>query len=183
VRIGFAGTLVWHKGLHVLIDALRGLPEQKYELVVFGDPDVFPDYTRMLREKAEDLPVRFAGSFERDHIADVYAQMDLLVVPSLWFENSPLVIHEAFLCGVPVLGARIGGITDLLGNGDYGLLYDPPASAEALREALRPIVDEPRKLIAVAARLPAVKSIAEDAAGWERVYVDAVRSRETSKTV
>ena len=75
------------------------------------------------------------GRFERDHVADVYSQFDVLVVPSLWLENSPLVIHEAFMAGVPVVGARIGGISDLVRDGENGLLY-PPESSAALAAAL-----------------------------------------------
>src|SRR5947207_12826741 len=105
LRIGYVGTLVWHKGVHVLIDAVRALPSDVYELKIFGNPDVFPDYTAQLRASAGGLPVQFMGVFDHEHIAEVYAQIDVLVVPSLWLESSPLVIHEAFMAGVPVVGA------------------------------------------------------------------------------
>ena len=104
------GTLVWHKGVHVLLEAVRALDPSAYELKIFGNPDVFPDYTAELRALAAGLPVRFMGAFDRERTAEVYAQIDVLVVPSLWLENSPLVIHEAFMAGIPVVGARIGGI-------------------------------------------------------------------------
>ena len=73
------------------------------------------------------------GAFDHEHAADVYAQIDVLVVPSLWLENSPLVIHEAFMAGIPVVGARIGGIADLVEDGRSGLLYDPTSPAELTR--------------------------------------------------
>ena len=56
------------------------------------------------------LAVRFAGAFDRGDVPRVYGDLDVLVVPSLWPENSPLVIHEAFMHGVAVVGARLGGI-------------------------------------------------------------------------
>ena len=55
--------------------------------------------------------------------------------PSLWLENSPLVIHEAFMAGIPVVGARIGGIADLVDDGRTGLLYDSTSPAELGRVA------------------------------------------------
>ncbi len=169
LRIGYAGTLVWHKGLHVLLEAVRHLRTGTFELNVFGSLDTSPDYCHQLLVLAAGLPVRFMGAFERERTAEVYAQMDVLVVPSLWLENSPLVIHEAFMAGVPVVGARIGGIPDLVKDGEYGLLYDPASPAE-LTAALQNLIDKPDQLDAFARRLPAVKSIAADARECEGVY-------------
>ena len=59
-----------------------------------------------------------------------YARIDVLVVPSLWLENSPLVIHEAFQAGVPVVGSRIGGIADSSRDGWNGLLFEPGLARE-----------------------------------------------------
>jgi len=178
LRIGFVGTLVWHKGMHVLLDAVRALPSSAYELKIFGNPDVFPDYAAELRASAGDLPVRFMGAFDRERIAEVYAQIDVLVVPSLWLENSPLVIHEAFMAGVPVVGARIGGIADLVDDGRTGLLYDPASPVE-LRAAIGGLIENPKRLneLAEFARMVRVKTIAEDVQEWERSYEDVLRRR------
>ena len=94
---------------------------QHSELLVFGSPETFPEYSASLRRLAAGLPVRFLGGFGDGEAAEAYAQLDVLVVPSLWPENSPLVIHEAFLAGVAVVGARIGGIPELLRDGACGL--------------------------------------------------------------
>jgi glycosyltransferase involved in cell wall biosynthesis len=173
VRIGFAGTLVWHKGLHVLLDAARRLPAGAYEIEVWGSPDTFPDYTAMLKAMASGLPVRFCGAFHHGRSADVYGRFDLLVVPSLWPENSPLVIHEAFMAGVPVVAARIGGIPELIMDGVNGLLYDP-LSPDALADALLALILMPERLEEMAARAPSVKTIEEDARDWERRYESLV---------
>lgn len=168
VRVGYVGTLVWHKGVHVLVDAVRRLTDG-YELTIFGDPDVFPDYTADVRARAEGLPVRFAGAFGRQDVARVYSQMDVLVVPSLWMENSPLVIHEAFMTGVPVIGARMGGIVDLVEEGVSGLLFDPTAPDE-LRRILQRLIEQPHLIDDLARRLPRVKTIDEDARSLEERY-------------
>ena len=182
LRIGYVGTLVWHKGVHVLIDAVRRLPADTCELRIFGSLNVFPDYVAELRARAAGLPVQFMGAFERAGVADAYAQIDVLVVPSLWLENSPLVIHEAFMAGVPVVGARIGGIVDLVDEGHTGLLYKPSSAAE-LESALRLLMDHPERLQDLTERVrtrPPVKSIAEDALECEAIYEDLVRARTTS---
>jgi glycosyltransferase involved in cell wall biosynthesis len=174
LRIGFVGTLVWHKGLHVLLEAARQLPAGAYEIEVWGAPDTFPEYTATLETMANGLPVRFRGAFGTGQSADVYGRFDLLVVPSLWPENSPLVIHEAFLSGVPVVAARTGGIPELVSDGVNGVLYDP-ASPAALADVLRGLILRPDQLAQMAGRAPAVKTIAEDARDWERRYESLVR--------
>jgi glycosyltransferase involved in cell wall biosynthesis len=169
LQIGFVGTLVWHKGVHVLIEAARRLGPVGYELTLYGDLDIFPEYVAELRRLADGLPVRFMGRFDSPATSDIYGQFDVLAVPSLWLENSPLVIHEAFQAGVPVVGARMGGIVDLIRHGEWGLLYDAN-SPDALAAALQSIMTDRGMLEDWSTRLPEVKSIADDARGWEAIY-------------
>jgi len=169
LQIGFVGTLVWHKGVHVLIEAARRLDPSAFELVLYGDLNTFPDYVAELRRLAEGLPVHFKGGFDSTSTSDIYGQFDVLVVPSLWLENSPLVIHEAFQAGVPVVGSRMGGTVDLVRHGEWGLVYEAN-SPDALAGALRSILADPRVLDEWRARLPEVKSIAADALEWEATY-------------
>jgi glycosyltransferase involved in cell wall biosynthesis len=169
IRIGFVGTLVWHKGAHVLLEAAQSLPSDRYELELWGSLETFPDYVRQLRVLARDLPARLCGGFDPEDAQAVYDRLDVLVVPSLWPENSPLVIHEAFMAGVPVVGARIGGIPELVSDGVSGVLYDPGSSA-ALSAALRSLIDDPARIARMAAHAPPVKTIEDDARDWERRY-------------
>jgi glycosyltransferase involved in cell wall biosynthesis len=180
LRIGYVGTPIWHKGLHVLLDAVRRLPLERFRLDVWGDLDVAPAYVRGLRRQASGLPVRFRGGFDHDRVAAVFASMDVLVVPSLWLENSPLVVHEAFQAGVPVVAARTGGLAELVEDGTSGLLYDP-TDTKALAAALMRLVQEPGLLERLAASRPPVKSIDRDALEWDAVYAEARARREAER--
>jgi glycosyltransferase involved in cell wall biosynthesis len=127
-----------------------------------------------LRTRARGLPVQFEGKFDQRDVSDVYRQFDVLVVPSLWLENSPLVIHEAFMAGVPVVAARIGGIADLIEHGRTGLLYDPN-QAGALEAALRSLMETPRRLEDLTVGVQTgtrVRSMTEDADAWDVIYRD-----------
>ena len=168
LRIGFVGSLVWHKGAHVLIQAIAGL-NGNFHVDVFGDRSVSPAYSAELQRLAEGLPVVFEGAFDRGRLADVHASIDVLVVPSLWPENSPLVIHEAFMHGVAVVAAGIGGIPELISDGVNGFLFDPRQPDE-LRDCLQRLVDDPSLARRFASRAPHVKSIGRDAAEWEQRY-------------
>jgi glycosyltransferase involved in cell wall biosynthesis len=173
LRVGFVGTLVWHKGAHVLLEAARRLAGLPIEFAIAGDPQVSPSYFAELESAATGLPVRFLGVFGTAQTAEIYAQFDVLVVPSLWLENSPLVIHEAFQAGVPVVGARIGGIADLVRDGENGLLYEHE-SADELARCLRRLLDEPALRQRLHAGAPHVRTIADDALGWKAIYEETL---------
>ena len=173
LRIGFVGTLVWHKGAHVLLDAVRRLANDTYELQIHGDVKVFPDYVAGLRRRAEGMPVRFMGRFDEAQAMAVYGGFDVLVVPSLWLENSPLVLHEAFQAGVPVVGSRIGGTEDLVTDGVNGRLYDPAAPAE-LAAILSSLAGNRAPLAEWASALPSIKTIDDEAREWERTYEEVI---------
>ena len=176
LRIGFVGTLVWHKGAHVLLEAVRLLPAGRFEVSLFGHLDWVPGYVTSLRAQARGLPVRFRGPFGEAAAGAVYAELDVLVVPSLWPENSPLVIHEAFQAGVPVVAARVGGIPELVTDGRNGLLHDAGSPIE-LAACLRRLMDRPAELAALTEGIPRVKTIDEDAVDWTARYQDVVARR------
>jgi glycosyltransferase involved in cell wall biosynthesis len=167
-RFGFVGTLAWHKGAHVFVEALKHV-HGSFQASVYGDPAVFPQYTSHLRRLAAGLPVTFHGAFDREKLAEAYASVDVVVVPSLWPENSPLVIHEAFMHRAAVVGARIGGIPELVTDGVNGFLYEPQR-AEDLAGLLQRFVNEPSLASRLACSAPAVKRIEDDASEWERRY-------------
>jgi glycosyltransferase involved in cell wall biosynthesis len=168
LRIGFVGTLVWHKGAHVLIEAVR-LLQGAFEVHVHGDTTVFPEYVAGLRRAAAGLPVTFHGGFERRRVSEIYDGVDVLVVPSLWPENSPLVIHEAFMHRRAVVGFRIGGIDGLVVDGVNGLLAEA-FSAESLAAALGRLLSDPALRRRLAAAAPPVKPMAQDAREWDARY-------------
>jgi glycosyltransferase involved in cell wall biosynthesis len=176
LRIGFVGTLVWHKGAHVLVEAARRLPPDTYDLKIFGDPTIFWKYSKNLQERSAGLPVHFMGAFDNAQRAAVYGDLDVLVVPSLWPENSPLVIHEAFMAGVAVVASRQGGIPELVTDGVNGITYDA-FSAEALTAALRQFIDDRGLAERYAARLPEVKPIEQDAREWDAIYQSVAAPR------
>ena len=170
VRIAFAGTLIWHKGAHVLIEAARAL-RGPFEIVIHGDPRVAPAYARSLEDAAAGLPITFPGPFTREQVGDVYGAMDLLVVPSLWPENAPFVIQEARAHGVAVIGARIGGIPEFVRDGVDGALFDPGSSRD-LSRVLQEWIDNASHRGAIGVVVP--KTIEQDAAEWEARYAHAL---------
>jgi glycosyltransferase involved in cell wall biosynthesis len=108
-------------------------------LRIYGDLKQFPDYVSNLRRlSGSDSRIEFAGKFDRKHMSSVYEDIDALIVPSLWYENSPIVILEAFANSVPVVASNLGGMAEMVDHETNGLLFTPddPISLHAQIERI-----------------------------------------------
>jgi glycosyltransferase involved in cell wall biosynthesis len=134
--IGFIGRIIPEKGLEVLLEAVKNLSLQGWRLLIAGKVSP-PLSLEALQVRGAGFPVQWLGFVPAE---EFYPQIDVLVVPSIWAEPAPLVIHEAFANAVPVVGAGIGGITDLIEQDRTGWLCpagDVAALAETLTQRIR----------------------------------------------
>jgi len=121
MRILFVGQLERHKGIKLLIKAFKKL-EFKALLNVAGE-GVERKY---LEQQAKaNKPITDLGYVSVEQLIDCLKSADVLVVPSLCYENSPTVIYEALSAGLPVIAADIGGVGELLEDGVNGYLFKP----------------------------------------------------------
>ncbi len=163
LRFAFIGTPVRHKGLHVLLRAWSLLqPGLKgAELLLFGDIDRQPYYSRQVRVLMEGLEgVREMGAFKNTQLPEVMSGFEVLVVPSIWYENSPLVIHEAFIARRPVIASDIGGMKELLEKGG-GLCFGV-GDHEDLAEKMSRFIDDRELVERTGDEVPEVKSVEEN---------------------
>ncbi|WP_293800294.1 glycosyltransferase family 4 protein [uncultured Bosea sp.] len=126
----YAGRLAPEKGLATLLRA-AALARQKLVLAGSG-----PEEER-LRRLAENFgtDVVFAGHLDKPALQRLIGESLALVLPSEWYENAPISLLEAYALGRPVIGARIGGIPELIADGETGLLVES-GNAAALAEAM-----------------------------------------------
>jgi glycosyltransferase involved in cell wall biosynthesis len=126
VEFGFMGTMYPPKGAHVLVEAFKLLNSDRATLHLWGGiPNVTAEgYANDLVAQAEGVPnLIFEGSFPPEQLPQVLRQTDVLVVPSVWYENNPLVILEAQSAGIPVLAGDAGGMAELVDDDKTGLLF------------------------------------------------------------
>lgn len=171
VRFGFMGGLVRHKGVHNLVEAFRRVPkENPAELKIYGDPNRDPEYFAELKEAArgEDR-VRFMGPFAGERVGEVLREVDVLVVPSSWYENTPLVIYEAFATGTPVVGTDLGGISEVVHHDYNGFLFRMD-DAEDLGRQLRRFVEEPDLIARLRANIEPPRTVGESVDELEEIY-------------
>jgi glycosyltransferase involved in cell wall biosynthesis len=141
LRLGYIGTLYEHKGVHVLLGAIKNLEGKPLEIKIYGKLDDFPDYVRRLKEIVQgDTRVKFCGTFPNYELGSIFSDLDALVVPSLWYENSPLVVYSAQAAKCPIIASNVAGISQIIDHGKNGILFNP-GDIVGLAEAITNLLD------------------------------------------
>jgi glycosyltransferase involved in cell wall biosynthesis len=170
LRIGYLGQIASHKGVHILLAAARRLAGAPLTVRVYGDPEPFKAYAAGLRRLiADDGRLELVGPCRPDDLGLVLRNIDVLVVPSLWYENSPNVILEAFAHGTPVIASNHGGMSELVQAGVNGLLF-APGDAVSLGRQLQRLLDEPDLLRRLRLGISPGRSMAEEIGELEELY-------------
>ena len=178
LRIGFLGSAIPSKGVHILAEAFRRLNPARASLAIHGG---FPPYhgdsgyearVRAILGPAASAALR--GPFAPEAIGPVLAALDVVVVPSIWEENLPLVVQEAFLAGVPVVVSDHGGLAEMVREGIDGLRFRPGDAAD-LGRVLRRLTDEPGLLASLGKAARPVPTMADHAAALRPFYAEARR--------
>jgi glycosyltransferase involved in cell wall biosynthesis len=123
LRIAFAGSLAATKGAHRLLEAMRVLPDLAAEVALWGQRTDASYAGRLDRLADGDARVRFAGAFAAGEFASILAWADVLVIPSLWYENAPLVLLEALAHRCPVIVADVPGLMEPMRPGSDGWTF------------------------------------------------------------
>ena len=178
LRVGFVGTLAPHKGPDLPVRAFKQLPRNlDARLEVRGGGEGYEEYAAELRRLAgDDGRITFPGSFPKEDLGPVLAGMDVLVVPSRWYENAPGVVFEAFAAGLPVVATDLGGMSEFVRDGENGLLF-PLDDVDGLSGCLRRLAEEPGLLRKLRDGVPPVKSVGEYAGELEEVYAGLVAKK------
>jgi len=169
--VGFIGSFTRAKGPHVLLDAVARLgPAAPLELHVYGNPSDDPGYAAFLRRQGTSLPqVHWGGVFSSEQVFAVLGELDLLVVPSLWRENAPLIVLQALASGLPLLVSAVEGMADQVQPGFNALLF-PPGDAAALAALLRQFLTDPSCLAQLQGRGGQPRTITDYGDQLERLY-------------
>lgn len=131
LSIGYIGAVAPHKGVHVVVEALRQARLPKARLTLFGviTQPYFGDLLKVV-EKIDNLEFRAYGGFDPADLPALLGGVDIVVVPSMWWETYSIVIREALACGIPVIASRLGALPEAVRHGENGLLFHPGSSLE-----------------------------------------------------
>ena len=144
-RIGFIGSVIPTKGVETLLDAFLLLDGEDLELCIYGEaPNFHGDegYLQRLKDKVpEGRRVDFVGAYNQSELPCILEGIDVLVVPSLWWESFCLTIREGLLSGAIVVAANHGAMAEALEHGRNGLLFRPGDAGDLARQ-LQNLLDD-----------------------------------------
>ena len=152
-RILFVGRLMKVKGVDVLIKAFSKFLKHdsfaSYTLDIVGDGPEFDSLQRLSRREQIEQNITFHGSKDRSEIGDFYNNADVFVLPSKTTalgekEGLGLVVLEAMMSGVPVIGTNCGGIKETIEHGKTGIIV-PEGDVDALYMALVDLINDVEK--------------------------------------
>jgi glycosyltransferase involved in cell wall biosynthesis len=137
----YAGRLVAVKGVHTLLKAMRQIKLAHLYVAGIGELD---QELRTYAQKNGITNITFLGQLSRSELVPLVQKAAFTVAPSEWYENNPMTVLESFACGTPVIGARIGGIPELVNDGYTGLLFKP-GNADELVEKIQYMLNHPQQ--------------------------------------
>ena len=166
VRFAFIGTIRAHKGIYLLIDAFNKITGTA-ELKIYGR--VTSSMVDDLKKRIVNSNIHIMGELKKEDKRIAFSEIDVLIVPSICYENSPLTINEAFLSKIPVITANIGGMAELVKDGEYGFTF-PVGDAEKLAERIQLFIKNPELKDKLSANLPEVNDIKTHAKEILNIY-------------
>lgn len=174
IRLVFMGYNHYYKGLGMFAESLDLLEARhlgRLDLSVYAlDGQSIEWMFRRMEPRLARLT--FSCGYRYDDIPWMLGGKDLGVVPSVWWDNAPQTVFEFMACRLPVLGAEVGGIPDFVREGENGLLFRGN-DRRHLAQRLAEVIENPRRLTEMRARVRPPKDIEEHAAELEPIYAGA----------
>lgn len=177
LKVGFIGRLEHYKGAHILIEAMSHLPRHLPVRLLIAGSGTEPHYLKQLINSwAGDKRIEFLGPITRAEVPDFLRKLDVLAVPSNYMETGPLVVLEAQVFGIPVMGADLGGISERIRDGVDGWLL-PFEDSGAWAAAMQEIAIDRRQLERRAAGIGRTRTMTDVAADMAELYRDILAAQ------
>lgn len=139
LRLGYFGTVMPSKGLHVLLDAVLAQPEGSVTLDIHGNAVPYHGdqsyLTRCFQRLRPGTWITYHGPYGLSELPQRLAAIDVLAAPALWHEAFGLTVREALAAARPVLVSRVGGLQDSVADGEQGFVL-PPGDVPAWSAAI-----------------------------------------------
>jgi len=181
-QIGYLGQIDKHKGLHLLIKAFKQLKTNiPLELCIYGDDSSVPNYTNSLKKLTNNDPrIKYFGKYDYSQIANIFSQLDVLVVPSIWNEIGPWVLYEALETKTPVLASDIPNMSHIIQHEENGLLFEC-GNWHDLAIQLRRVIEDYDLRMKLIAGIKPVNTIENEMTDLNRIYQRVVGEVEPVK--
>jgi len=171
---GFMGSLIWHKGPDVLINAFKKVNNEKIKLKIYGRGDKRSSYFKDLKNFAkDDKRIEFCGTFDHADLPKIMKGLSVVVVPSSYKDNFPLVMYESLAHKKPMIGSNNGGIPEAVKDGINGYLFEP-GNVNELAKIIYRLSENPEEIKRLEEGIKPPPRIEAEALQYENIYQDLV---------
>lgn len=182
ITFGFVGTILPHKGVHTLLEAVKKIASDHIRLKIHGGYFDRRDYYQSLLALAGGDPrIEFCGEYDFQDVARVLEEIDVIVVPSIWYENAPLVISTAHAFGIPVIATDLGGMAEMVQDRVNGLTFRM-GDSDDLAKKICAMADDPGLLETFSRHITPPPRIEGDALFLEADYTKLLQGEPSTIT-
>ncbi len=144
IVFGYAGSLNFHKGVHILLKAFDSIENKNIKLKIYGSGQ--EEYVNKLKDIAKiDDRVEFCGVFAEEQMGDILSLIDVIVLPSICYESYSLILHETLACNVPVIASNLGGMAEKIKDDFNGYTFET-GNYKSLKDKMEFIINNPEIL-------------------------------------
>lgn len=143
LRFTFVGHFGKHKGVITMLEALTYIKDiDKIQINLVGDGEEKNSYINFAKKNNILKNIKFWGKVPNSEINKVYEETDVYFIASIWPENQPVSITEAFICKIPVIASKLGGNIELIEDKKEGIFFEP-GNAKDLAKKLEYFIENP----------------------------------------
>lgn len=175
----YAGTLIHHKGVHILLDVFKRLESRDVTLKIYGSGPNETYVNNLMKIAEQDKRIEFCGVFSENQVGSIFSGVDVVILPSLWYENYPLVLHESLACNVPTIVSDVGGLAEKIKDGLNGFTFKI-GDGNHLKTVLEGIIKNPEILNELKANIGKiiVPTIEQETYAYESAYKYIVKNSD-----
>jgi glycosyltransferase involved in cell wall biosynthesis len=177
IVLGYIGTVLPHKGVHLMVKAFKYLNQSNIKLKIYGS--YFHEheyYNHLIEDSEDDGRIEFLDKYEDEDLGRIMRSIDCTLAPSVWWENSPLTVLTSFAYKVPVITINIGGAAELVKDGVNGLNFKI-GDAEDLARKIELIAKNPTILNDLKKNIKRPPRVEDEAFNYETIYRGLIDSK------
>lgn len=173
---GYIGTVIPHKGVHIIVQALKRVDSRKIQIKIYGNHFREKEYFAGLLDLAKnDTRIAFLGEYQDEDMQEIMDGLDCSLCSSVWWENSPLTILKSLAYTVPVITTNVGGSAEFIKdkvNGFNFTIGDPVSLAGIFEN----ILANPEQLNAIRKNIVRTRRVEEEAFEYEGIYQEILKA-------
>lgn len=182
IVFGYIGTVIPHKGIHIVVEAARLVANKNIIIKIYGNYFTEVDYYNKLRKVAkDDSRIEFLGEYKDEELTSIMSNVDCVLCPSTWWENSPLTVLTSLAYKIPVITIDVGGAAELVQDGINGFNFKI-GDAKSLASILEKIANNPSILNDIKTNIIRPRRVEEEAFEYERIYKKLIERYSSNTT-